>query len=322
MRPPRRTSDPAEAVEISACDGVCVLTSLAKTNRTAADRLPRTLWGDGLTGWLAPAEIRNTGEREVLTLGKENGQAHLTNQHRRGAHTDSFKSHGPSYSDFFLLLFARASSQGGESFAVDGYRMVAALSAHPTTAPLMALLPTRPVVQINIAVSSGGVVERVGPLCGWGPAVCKADVQPFGARARQRSDGRFQCQICHDARAVEGDTHVVETNEMLYVFYKAVRLVEASAQRFRVESSELLIFDNWRVMHGREPCECTNDLLSILARFDYNCSDTWLFAVVGDTDTELERQLWRVWCWTNRGAPDVPDEASLEQPASQRLQSV
>ena len=255
MRPPRRTTNPDEAIQIAAREGVSVLTSLEETDCAAADRLPRMLWGDRLMGWMAPAEIRNTGQREVLTLGKANGQAALTNRHRRPAHTDSYRTHGANFSDFFLLLFARASSQGGESFAVDGYRTVAALSAHPVTAPLMALLPTRSVMQVNIAVSSGGIVKRVAPMCGWGPASCEADVQPYGATAGQRSEGRFHCQICHDAEALEDDVHAVETNEMLYVFYKAVDLVQESAPRFRVESSELLIFDNWRAMHGREPCE-------------------------------------------------------------------
>ena len=265
----------------------------------------------------------------MLTLGKENGQAQLTNKHRRGAHTDSFKTHGLDYSDFFLLLFAQASGLGGENFAVDGYRTVAALAAHPVTGPLVAKLADIPVrkpkrrfwrhfllkqnherlprqardkhteivegeristlllqvVQLNIAVSSGGVVERVAPMCGWGPAPCEADVQPFGSSSsRRRSEGRFQCQICHDALATEDDPQALETNEMLYVFYRvrktpfscadihlhtdhfaktgsgpaqanaekrssflqAVRHVEATAERFRVESSELLIFDNWR----------------------------------------------------------------------------
>jgi hypothetical protein len=81
----------------------------------------------------------------VLTLGKENGQAQLTNKHRRGAHTDSFKTHGLDYSDFFLLLFAQASGLGGENFAVDGYRTVAALAAHPVTGPLVAKLADIPV---------------------------------------------------------------------------------------------------------------------------------------------------------------------------------
>ena len=79
----------------------------------------------------------------MLTLGKENGQAQLTNKHRRGAHTDSFKTHGLDYSDFFLLLFAQASGLGGENFAVDGYRTVAALAAHPVTGPLVAKLAVR-----------------------------------------------------------------------------------------------------------------------------------------------------------------------------------
>eukprot|EP01052_Picozoa_sp_SAG31_P042446 SAG31_NODE_6739_length_1903_cov_2.716741_1_plen_524_part_00 len=73
--------------------------------------------------------------------------------------------------------------------------------------------------------------------------------------AKSRSDRRLQCQICHDARALDDDRVAEETNEMLYMYYKAVRIVEATATRFRVESSEVLIFDNWRVMHGREPCE-------------------------------------------------------------------
>jgi hypothetical protein len=65
MRAPRRTADPAEAVAISARDGVCVLTALANdTDSDAADRMPHTLWGDGLTGWLGPAEIRNTGAQK------------------------------------------------------------------------------------------------------------------------------------------------------------------------------------------------------------------------------------------------------------------
>jgi isopenicillin N synthase-like dioxygenase len=72
IRPPQRTSDPAEAACISAREGICILTGLGDaTDFMSADTLPTQLWGDRLTGWLAPAEIRNTGTREVLTLGKE-----------------------------------------------------------------------------------------------------------------------------------------------------------------------------------------------------------------------------------------------------------
>jgi hypothetical protein len=291
-KPPRRTADPAEAVRISARDGIAVLTGLAETDFAVADRLPAALWGGGLTGWLAPAEIRNTGEREVLTLGKENGQAQLTNQHQRGAHTDSFKSHGEEFADFFLLLFAKASRRGGETFAVDGYCTLAALSAHPVTAPLVAAIADQPVLQTNIAVSSGGVVERVAPMCCWGHAPCRADVQPLPVVVS--AGRRLGMQICHDTRALHdgASDDQARANEMLYVFRRAVREVEASAPRFRVESNEALIFDNWRVMHGREPY------------------------------TDLDRQLWRVWCWTDRGARNVPLEARLEQPHGERLLSV
>ena len=46
-----------------------------------------------------------------------------------------------------------------------------------------------------------------------------------------------------------------------------------------------------RVMHGREPY------------------------------TDLDRQLWRVWCWTSR-ANGVPPEAELDLPDGERLLSV
>jgi len=101
-------------------------------------------------------------------------------------------------------------------------------------------------------------------------------------------------QICHDTEPAKGDPDPDRTAEMLYVFRRAVRLVEETALRFRVESKEALIFDNWRVMHGREPY------------------------------TDLDRQLWRVWCWTDRGPATVPGEARLELPArnGERLLSV
>jgi len=139
---------------------------------------------------------------------------------------------------------------------------MAALSAHPITAPLAALLPDVEVLQLNIAVSSGGVVPREAPMCGWGAAPCAADVQPFGA-SRPRSAGRFAMQICRespssrpdcarsladgcrlsdDTRPAESDPEPERTSEMLYVYRKAVRSVEASAPRWRVESHEALIF--------------------------------------------------------------------------------
>ena len=144
-------------------------------------------------------------------------------------------------------------------------------------------------------------------MCGWGPASCKADVQPYGV-SRRRSEGRFQCQICHDARAMDDDVNAVETHEMLYVFYKAIRMVEASAPRFRVESSELLVFDNWRVMHGREPCKFLN-----------NCMTCNIFAQVGNepvlylwhsfrTDHAthfLKQSTVRCWCRHRVGAAVV-----------------
>ena len=50
------------------------------------------------------------------------------------------------------------------------------------------------------------------------------------------------CRLSDDTRPAESDPEPERTSEMLYVYRKAVRSVEASAPRWRVESNEALIF--------------------------------------------------------------------------------
>jgi alpha-ketoglutarate-dependent taurine dioxygenase len=161
------------------------------------------------------------------------------------AHTDGF-AYGDDYPDHFLLLCAQASDDGGESFLVDGYRLLDTLEATSAGAALVERMET-----VLLDQTEDGMRRSLSPLVRRGPT-------------GRRMVRRFPEQR-PDASSVDpiGDAGLVAAWDGL------CRLAAAGAPRFKLAPGEVVIVDNYRVLHGREP--------------------------YGDA----ARLMWRVWMWTD-----------------------
>jgi alpha-ketoglutarate-dependent taurine dioxygenase len=170
-------------------------------------------------------------DRETRTVNSDS--------HNRGPlHVDGYMVYGPAYPDFVFLLCARQADAGGESFIVDGYRLLAQLAEDPDERDLLRFLWQTPVEQS----SPSGVPVRC-PIVGRTP----------GGRVviRAHNHQRLRDSELHDA----GDQRRLERWQSL------LASAADAAPRFRLHAGDFLCLDNYRVFHGREAYEGQDRLL-------------------------------------------------------------
>ena len=242
--PPLRSADPREVRAAVARDGVAVLTGRGDTADDAVETA-RALFGDSIRELPPPAEVRAGGVRDRAARGVDRTTP-------LEPHTDGF-AYGDRYPDHFLLACARSSAEGGESFAVDGLAVLAELAAGPDGAALVERMATVPIEQ-----TEPGMRGSVSPLVGRAPS----------GRTMLR---RFPFQ----APAATSDDPEADA-AMIGAWHAAVAAAGERAARFKLEAGDVVAFDNYRMLHGREPY------------------------------ADSERLMWRVWVWTDE-ALGVPD---------------
>ena len=193
-------------------------------------------------------------------------------------HTDGY-IYGDHYPDYILLLVEAQSEEGGESFVVDGEKVLKRLRGDPRTAQFLPMLEEvdvdlterEPKGIANGLESRGPIVRRVNGRLGWRRQVTVAAGEAC-AKGQMEGDalGEYHSlwePLTEDPKAVD----------MLHALDKAVQEEAKAAPRFRVQRGEALIVDNFRMLHAREK-------------------------YAGAT----ERRLWRIWVWTQEsmGIPE------------------
>lgn len=239
-RPPAVTDDPSIARQAVRVDGVAVLTGRGTTADDVVDAA-HAVFGHELREVPPPAEVREGGVGDRRRAGVDNTVA-------LSAHTDGF-AYGDQFPDHFLLGCARAADTGGESFVVDGYEVIERLR-------------------------STGLVQRLldTPVDQTEPDMRRSVTAIIGVTNRGRTMlRRFPFQ-----RAAAESVDPAADDEMIAAWWSAVDEAAAGAPRFRLAPGDVLIVDNYRMLHGREPY------------------------------ADLDRQLWRLWVWTT-AAHGVPD---------------
>jgi hypothetical protein len=174
---------------------------------------------------------------------------------------------------------------GGENFLVDGAAILSNLAANPRTAWIVPALESTTVRQVFHAVTVGGLGVHDMPLVARNDSTGRLSVRvpnvqddPHSRILPILSSGGSFGTSSADRGA--GDTiegvatprHIA----MVDAFAERVRAAQCVAPRFRLAAGEALLIDNLRVTHGREGFR------------------------------DLNRLLWRVWCWTD-GANQVPE---------------
>lgn len=146
-------------------------------------------------------------------------------------HIDGYMQFGTCYPDFIFLLCAEQAPEGGESFAVDGVRLVDRLAEDPDERDLVDFLWRVPIDQTTLTG-----VPHEAPVAGWTP----------GGRATAR---RHEKQRLLEGR--ENQLHRDFLDRWAVWTQKAAEV----APRFLLQPGDLLCLDNYRVFHGRGPYE-------------------------------------------------------------------
>jgi hypothetical protein len=235
---PSRTSDPAQAARLVAERGAAILVGCGPSEADARGVAQR-VWQDQVVAVPDPAAVREGGDKDRVKRA---------NDERLELHSDGF-AYGDKAPDVMALVCVQDGAVGGESFLADGY----ALLEHMDRG-LRDFLLTTPVDQ-----TEPGAHPTVAPIVLTLPSGRRAVRQPLYAQPSPDS------------------THPERDAAQIARWKTLTAELSDDVPRFRLGPGEVLLADNYRILHGRDPYE-------------------------GD------RFLWRVWAWTTagNGTPDGP----------------
>jgi alpha-ketoglutarate-dependent taurine dioxygenase len=243
---------------------------------------------------------------ELFAYAEANGWPHYTTvpwtaDLRQNPHTDGYV-YGDHVPDHIFLLVEKQADAGGESFFVDGERVLERLKSVSDAEALLPLLTTLPFDQTE-CVQNGGVYQGRQSS---GPLFVRRD---DGRLQWKRMLGKSQLQtpeemlaepIPKSCWAVTDETRKLATElgatispeEVLRRVDLAIHAESEVANRVRLGRGEAVCIDNYRTLHSRE-------------------------AFGG----ESERRLWRIWTWTTSsdGRPDG-DAAPVSAPLDIHLE--
>ncbi len=242
---PLRSPDPREVRRAVARDGVAVMSGRDEIDSQGAIDVAHEVFGEAIRRIPPPAEVRAGGVRDKTADAIDETMP-------LPPHTDGF-AYGDRYPDHFLLACERSSPYGGESFAVDGHAVLDRIASRPDGAALLERMSS-----VAIEQTEPGMRSSLDPLVGRAP----------GGRPMLR---RFPFQV-----PAADSADPAEDARMIAVWHEAVSAAGEEAPRFRLEPGDVVVFDNYRMMHGREPY------------------------------TDPDRLMWRVWIWTDE-ALGIPD---------------
>jgi alpha-ketoglutarate-dependent taurine dioxygenase len=226
---PQRVADPAEAFALLRSVGAAILTG-AGSAREDARSIGLRVIGSLSPVIPEPAAIKDGGDNKDRRYDTMPGVDAFTVPFQSG-HTDGF-AYGDAYPDYIFLLCIRPAESGGESLAVDTYRLLDALrdSADPADRDFYAFLTTTPVEQTEpgFRSSQAPVVLDNGHgrrMSRWTPIQRPLDTLPDDVRAQ----------------------HAAYLERWKQLTYEASK----NAPKFTLMPGEALCLDNYRMLHGR-----------------------------------------------------------------------
>ena len=207
----------------------------------------REIFGDRLRALPDGARVFEGGEHDITRV-------QATNLKTTPCHTDGF-AYGDLYPDFMLLSCVQESEIGGESILVDGYKVLEALEADAELAWAASALREREIDQTET-----GMQTSLSPIC------------------MDNGSGRTMVRRTLEQRPAQFSSDPENDQKMIDVWHQSIDRASGLAPKFKLLPGQVVIVDNYRLMHGRSPYE------------------------------DLRRMLWRVWVWTDEclNVPDLP----------------
>jgi gamma-butyrobetaine dioxygenase len=226
MGVPQITTSPQAVREIVEKSGAAILRGWGTTEADAA-ALPRAIFGEDMV--FSPAVAAVGGADQARTLaGTKFDQSHPLFAHIDGT------AMGPNRPDYFFLLCAVASDDGGESFLIDAAELASQLMREPLGRKLSKL-----------------AIEQT-----------ESPDKPFQAPIIWPApSGRMTTYRSRSMREMEGASDAAQQAELIAWWKSNVDRVSASAPRFKLAPGDAVCMDNFRMMHGREPYTDLNRLL-------------------------------------------------------------
>ena len=244
---PKRTADPQEALRLVKQAGAAILTGLgreAEDGRQAA----MAVFGDKLLAVPPAAIVNEGGDKDRRPMG-------LTYETRSKCHSDGY-AYGDKYPDYILLLCNKHSEEGGESFLVDGYKMLEVMAEDPEVGWIPQALNT-----VRINQTEAGMQPSTSTI---------VKTSPMGRKMLLMAN-----EI--DQRPRDDSTDPVRDQEMLVKWRETIYEATDHIPHFKLYPGEAYVVDNYRLFHGREAY------------------------------TDIDRNMWRVWVWTEDSAFGLPD---------------
>ncbi|MEM7098543.1 MAG: TauD/TfdA family dioxygenase [Pseudomonadota bacterium] len=192
----------------------------------SAKTVMRELLGDRLKALPEPAKVLEGGE-------KDRKQAGTTHHDALMVHTDGF-AYGDLYPDTLVLVCVNASTEGGESFLVDGYEILTSLAGHPDTRWAAAALAS-----IKVDLTEEGMQAALSPI------VLKTPQNRLMVRRTLDEHG-------NGPKVSPASTNPQRDQEMIDIWTQAIETAAVAAPRFHLKPGQALLVDNYRMFHGRE----------------------------------------------------------------------
>jgi hypothetical protein len=218
---PERTTDPRRAFHLWSSDGAVILS----TNRTDA------------AGMIAGARDA-FGPRILFCQSPTTMAADTSVGIALEPHIDGYLTFGDHYPDLVFLHCARRATAGGESFILDGQRLIHVIASDPTQRALSRFLWD---VKLEQSRVDGASPARTGkPVSSRRPVVSRT----CGGRLTVR---RHQHQLLDDG------SPRLDDRRHLAAWARLTEQAARTAPRFQLQPGDLLFLDNYRVFLGREP---------------------------------------------------------------------
>lgn len=235
---PERTTDPGRAFHLWSSDGAVILAT-DRTDATGMLTGAQEVFGPRLFVCQSPATVAGgtipgspTGCGPLAQDGT--GNAGVESQ----LHIDGYAQFGDYYPDLVFVLCERPATSGGESFLVDGQRLLGAIASDPGRRALNRFL-------WDVKVEHGRPDEVGAAGAGKHARGCR----PVASRT---CGGRLTVR-CHPHQRLPKDVRARPDHcEHLAAWARITEQAARIAPRFTLRPGELLCLDNYRIFHGRE----------------------------------------------------------------------
>ncbi len=219
---PERTTDPRRAFHLWSSDGAVIL----RTNHT------------GVAGILAGARDA-FGPRILFCQSPTTMATDTSGGLALEPHIDGYLPFGDHYPDLVFLLCERQATAGGDSFILDGQRLLHGIASDPTQRALSRFLWD---VKLEQSRADGPNAATTGkPLSSRRPV------------ASRTCGGRLTVRRHQHQRLLDDRSPRLDDRHHLAAWARLTHQAARTAPRFPLQPGDLLFLDNYRVFLGREP---------------------------------------------------------------------